>query len=224
MNDNGKLNGIYSWPAIFIALCIFWPVGVYLIIKRVSLDKQTAMGAGKIIGGIGTASYAIAILGFIVCAGSGFESSDVTAMMFFGIAGYVLKRLSKKIKKDAEEVRKYLAIIVNGKQTNLDVIASSIGKNYEITKSDVQELINKGYLKNAYIDESSRMVVMANNTVNINTNTNANALNMGSVVSNTSGLGTQNLAPRVVTCKCCGANNMLSGTMGECEYCGSPIK
>ena len=45
MNEKGKISGLYSWPVIILALCIFWPVGIFLIIKRVSVDKKTAMGA-----------------------------------------------------------------------------------------------------------------------------------------------------------------------------------
>ena len=29
---------------------------------------------------------------------------------------------------------------------------------------------------------------------------------------------------RVVACPCCGANNTVSGNLGECDYCGSPLK
>ena len=47
MNENGKVGCLYSWPMIIIALCVFWPVGIFLIVKRVSVDKKAAMGAGK---------------------------------------------------------------------------------------------------------------------------------------------------------------------------------
>lgn len=40
MNEQGKISFIYSWPAIILALWLFWPVGIFLIIKRVSIDKK----------------------------------------------------------------------------------------------------------------------------------------------------------------------------------------
>ncbi len=46
MNENGKVGFWYSWPVIILVLCLFWPVGVFLIIKRVSKDRKTAMSAG----------------------------------------------------------------------------------------------------------------------------------------------------------------------------------
>ncbi len=210
MNEKGKISGLYSWPVIILALCFFWPVGVFLIIKRVSVDKKTAMGAGKLIGGIGIASYCVAGLGFLVCISDGFGSDDIGAILFFGIAGFVLQKVSKKIKREAEDVKKYLSVIINGNERQIDVIASSIGKSYDVAKNDIQKLINKGYLKNAYINEGTREIVLP------------------SIIQEQSGdmanIASGNVETKIVACPCCGANNTISGETGECEYCGSPLK
>lgn len=211
MNENGKLGYLYSWPVIILALCIFWPVGIFLIIKRVSVDKKTAMGAGKLIGGIGIASYCIAGIGFIACLSDGFGSDDIGMILFFGIAGFVLQKVSQKIKREAEDVKKYLSVIVNGNERQIDVIASSMGKSYDVAKNDIQKMISKGYLKNAYINEGTREVVLPNNNIQeqVGTMTNTTA---------------NNVTTKIVACPCCGANNTIMGDMGECEYCGSPLK
>lgn len=211
MNENGKLGCLYSWPVIILALCIFWPVGIFLIIKRVSVDKKTAMGAGKLIGGIGIASYCIAGIGFIACLSDGFGSDDIGMILFFGIAGFALQKVSQKIKREAEDVKKYLSVIVNGNERQIDVIASSMGKSYDVAKNDIQKLISKGYLKNAYINEGTREVVLPSNNIQeqVGTMTNTTA---------------NNVTTKIVACPCCGANNTIMGDMGECEYCGSPLK
>ena len=210
MNEQGKISGLYSWPVIILALCIFWPVGIFLIIKRVSVDKKTAMGAGKLIGGIGIASYCIAGIGLVACLSDGFGSDDIVMILFFGIAGFVLQKVSKKIKRDAEEVKKYLSVIVNGNERQIDVIASSMGKSYDVTKNDIQKLLNKGYLKNAYINEGTREVVIPNSNIG---ETDVTSVNTAT-----------NVTTKIVACSCCGANNTISGDIGECEYCGSPLK
>ena len=213
MNNNGKVSFWYSWPVIILALCFFWPVGVFLIIKRVSTDRKTAMGAGKLIGGIGIASYCIAALGLLVCISDGFTGEDVGMIIFFGAAGFVLRKIAKKIKTEAESVKQYLSIIVNGNVRQLDTIASTTGKSYDVVHKDVKKMIDKGYLKNAYIDEGMREVVLPNNAPAPQTNVNNTA--------------TTNAAPaqsKIVACPCCGANNTIYGEMGECEYCGSPLK
>ena len=211
MNEKGKIGGIYSWPVIILALCIFWPIGIFLIIKRVSVDKKTAMGAGKLIGGIGIASYCIAGIGFLACLGDGFGSDDIGMILFFGIAGFALQKVSQKIKREAEDIKKYLSVIVNGNERQIDVIASSMGKSYDVAKNDIQKLISKGYLKNAYINEGTREVILPNNNIQeqVGTTTNATA---------------NNVTSKIVACPCCGANNTIIGDMGECEYCGSPLK
>lgn len=210
MNEKGKISGLYSWPVIILALCIFWPVGIFLIIKRVSIDKKTAMGAGKLIGGIGIASYCIAGIGLVACLSDGFGSDDIGMILFFGIAGFVLQKVSKKIKRDAEEVKKYLSVIVNGNERQIDVIASSMGRSYDVAKNDIQKLINKGYLKNAYINEGTREVVLPNSNAHVQTETTANATS-------------SSIATKIVACQCCGANNTVFGNSGECEYCGSAL-
>lgn len=210
MNEKGKISGLYSWPVIILALCIFWPVGIFLIIKRVSVDKKTAMGAGKLIGGIGIASYCIAGIGFIACLSDGFGSDDIGMILFFGIAGFALQKVSQKIKREAEDVKKYLSVIVNGNERQIDVIASSMGKSYDVAKNDIQKLINKGYLKNAYINEGTREIVLPN----IIQEQSGEMTNASSV----------NVETKIVACPCCGANNTVVGDMGECEYCGSPLK
>ena len=210
MNEKGKISGLYSWPVIILALCIFWPVGIFLIIKRVSVDKKTAMGAGKLIGGIGIASYCIAGIGFIACLSDGFGSDDIGMILFFGIAGFALQKVSQKIKSEAEDVKKYLSVIVNGNERQIDVIASSMGKSFDVAKNDIQKLINKGYLKNAYINEGTREIVLPN----IIQEPSGDMTNTSSV----------NVETKIVACPCCGANNTVVGDMGECEYCGSPLK
>jgi len=210
VNEKGKISGWYSWPVIILALCVFWPVGIFLIIKRVSVDKKTSMGAGKLIGGIGIASYCIAGIGFIACLSDGFGSDDIGMILFFGIAGFALQKVSQKIKREAEDVKKYLSVIVNGNERQIDVIASSMGKSYDVAKNDIQKLINKGYLKNAYINEGTREIVLPN----IIQEQSGDMTNTSSV----------NVETKIVACPCCGANNTIVGDMGECEYCGSPLK
>lgn len=210
MNEKGKISGLYSWPVIILALFIFWPVGIFLIIKRVSVDKKAAMSVGKLINIIGILSYCVAGIGILACLGDGFGSDDIGIILFFGIAGFALQRVSKKIKREAEEVKKYLSVIVNGNEKQIDVIASSMGKTYDVAKQDIQKLITKGYLKNAYINEGTREVVLPN------------------IIQGQPG-DMANTAPssvetKIVTCPCCGANNTVMGETGECEYCGSPLK
>ena len=210
MNESGKISALYSWPVIILALCIFWPAGIFLVMKRVSVDKKAAMSIGKLIGGIGIASYCIAVIGFLVCLDDGFGSDNIGIILFFGIAGFALRKVSQKIKREADEVKKYLSVIVNGNERQIDVIASSMGKAYDVTKNDIQKLIDKGYLKNAYINEGTRELVLPDTVCE---------QSEGALKAVTG-----NAEVKTVACPCCGANNTVIGETGECEYCGSLLK
>lgn len=216
-NNNDNIGCLYSWPVIIIALACFWPAGIVLIIKRLSLDKQTAMGSGKLIRGLGIGAICIAVLGFFVCISDGFDSSSVMVILFFGVAGYFLLKLSKKTRKEAEDIKQYLSIIVNGNVRQLDVIASSVNKKYDVVRNDIKKMIDKGYLKNAYINEGARELVFATPAVPPQ----AAAPQVASTRTVASPAPAQ---PRIVTCSCCGANNTIVGSIGECEYCGAPLK
>ena len=210
---NNTVKKLYSWPVIILALFIFWPVGLYLIIKRTSIDKKAAMGSVKLIKGLGIASCCMAGLGFLVSVTDGFDSGDVGAIIFFAAAGAALLYLANKNKKDAAAIKQYLNIIINGGEKQLDSIAATVGKPYDIVKKDIQMMIDKGFLKKAYINENTREVVLPSAPHAVASTNNSDS-DMPATASKT----------RIVNCPCCGAGNTVTGELGECEYCGSPLK
>ncbi len=189
-------NSSYSWPLIIILLFVFWPVGLYFLYKKAESDKKTALTAAKVLGVLGTIFIILGIVTLIAVVG-----------VFYLILGIVLKRLAKKLRNSADNVKKYLAIVINGNVRQLDAISSAVGKPYDAVKADLQKMIDDGYFKNAYINEATREIVLAQ------------AAPQGAPAF------TGGAAPttRVVTCPCCGANNTVVGAAGECEYCGSPL-
>lgn len=211
---NKNIEVLYSWPVIILALLFCWPFGLYLIIKKVSVDRKAAIASSAIFMVFAILLYAMAgfwTLGALVCLSEPADAELVVIFfvfaLIFGLGGFALHKYSKKIKKTANEVKTYLAIIVNGNETNIDAIASAIGKNYSDAKVDIQKLIDNGYLKNSYIDEGRREVILPNQVPQNDNITTAIPENS-----------------KIVTCHCCGANNKIHGEIGECEYCGSSLK
>ena len=213
MNNNGKVSFWYSWPVIILALCFFWPVGLYLIIKRVSLDKTAVVkdSSGK---GLKITGVVLIVLGGFGILGSfdPFDFGSLVIFIFFIAGGIVLMNKAKKIQAEGESIKQYLAIVVNGNVCQLDAIASKTGKSYDVVHDDIKNMIDKGFLKNAYIDEGAREIVLPNSAPALQNNTNIASANATPVQS------------KIVACPCCGANNTIYGDMGECEYCGSPLK
>lgn len=118
MNNSEKIGCWYSWPTIIVALILFWPLGLFLLIKRVSIDKKAKLVMGKLIGVLGVVCYCIAALGLVVCIGEGFHSDDVALMLFLVFLGIVLRAVAKKVKKNAN-----IAISPDG--TPIESIATS---------------------------------------------------------------------------------------------------
>ena len=212
--SNNKIGGIYSWPVIILALIFLWPVGLFLIIKRTTLDKTAVMkdSSGK---GLKITAIVLLVLGGFGIIGSfdPFDFGSLVIFLFFIAGGVILLNKAKKIKAEGESIKKYLAIIVNGGERQLDAVASATGKQYDVVKNDVQKMIDKGFLKNAYINENTREVVLAS-AASSNVN----------VAQPTGGAAPAAVQTRVIACPCCGANNTISGDIGECEYCGTPLK
>lgn len=212
--SNNKIGGIYSWPVIILALIFFWPLGLFLIIKRTTLDNTAVMKDSSCKGLKITAIVLLVLGGFgIIGSFDPFDFGSLVIFLFFIAGGVILLNKAKKIKAEGESIKKYLAIIVNGGERQLDAVASATGKQYDVVKNDVQKMIDKGFLKNACINENTREVVLAS-AASSNVN----------VAQPTGGAAPAAVQTRVIACPCCGANNTVSGDIGECEYCGTPLK
>lgn len=214
LKKNPKLSSAYSWPVIIIVLIIFWPVGIYLMYKRFSLDKSATLKNSKTVAII---SYILMALGVIYLImgltgqlnttdGSSPVGSTILLTLLFGGGGIYLFFVSKRMKRNGEKYKHYINLIVNQQQTSIDNIAAAVGVSYDDAKKDLQKMIDCGYFSGAYIHEGNREFVMEQKQPKAE-------VNSGSAQT------------KVVVCKSCGANNtVIIGKTCECEYCGSPIQ
>lgn len=211
MEQKNENNIWSSWPVIIFALFMFWPLGIYLLLKRGNEDIKVSRGVGNILRIIGIGICIFGGIGFLGCLMDENSNDGIVGCISIIIFGYALVVVGNKIIKEAKKVEKYLSVIINGHVRSIDKVASMVGRPYEVVKNDIQKMIDKGHLKKAFINESEREIVFPNFQPEVHIEKNATA----DVKSN---------APRVVTCSCCGANNTIRGKYGECEYCGSPLQ
>lgn len=201
----------------YFLLIIFWPVGLFLLIRKLATDKSALM-SGK------TGSLTVVALFLTIFGGLGFlgmlldTSGDtegvlggaiiVIAMM---VGGILLLRKASKTKKTAIRYKKYIDIVVNQDVRSLDNISSAVGLPYDVVAKDLQDMINIGYLKDAYINQGNREITLKQHESVIYTQV--------SVVGQVAAVQT-----KAVRCTGCGANNVVTvGKVSECEYCGTPI-
>lgn len=212
-NTNSKIGP--SWGVVIIVIILFWPIGFYLLFKKLLGDKSAVMHNSKVIGVIG---YIMAFLGFVyVIMGITGESIEGTAEtrttaivfgVFFVIGGIVLIRKGRKMRVVAEKYKQYIPIVINGNVTAVENIAAAVPVSYDEAVMDLQKMIDIGVFKSAYIDNSTHEIVLPK--VNI-CNPEQNLHESGE--------------EQIVLCSCCGAQNrVIPGRVSECEYCGSPLK
>jgi hypothetical protein len=140
----------------------------------------------------------------------GLTGNDLANAMVLIIIGAALIFMGIYTRKSAKRFLNYLDLVVDQGYSSIDSIAASMSSTYDLTKRDLQKLMGDGYLSGSYIDDSTREIMFPrSNSIQYDTAINDIIVNNG---------------PQAVTCKGCGANNkIIAGTVGECEFCGSPI-
>jgi len=195
-----------SWGWIIFWLILFWPIGLFLLVKKIAVDKTATINSGK---GITIASYILIGFGVIYIIMAFNDPEMLLAAFLFGGGGILLNWFARKLKRTGERYKKYITMVVNQNQTSIDNIASVVGISYDVVIKDLQKMIDSGYFVGAYIDISQREIVLAKSSDEQITPSSASL----SVPQQ----------ERVVICKSCGANNRVLSQVGECDYCGSPL-
>jgi hypothetical protein len=201
-----------SWGWIIFWLLVFWPVGLYLVINKMSVDKSAMMGGKtKTLSIIG---WVLVIFGVLALFGALMEPSDLDSTGMFLVVGFIaggalLLLKTSKIKKTAVKYKKYIDLIINLDNRSIDNIASATGLSYDVILIDLQRMIDDGYLKDAFLHQSNREIVFKKHEHVAETQTSKYEQEM-----------TQS-----VRCPGCGANSVVKvGRVTECEYCGTPIQ
>jgi len=125
--------------------------------------------------------------------------------IFIIVSGTKKKRLIKTFKD-------YSSRFAADATKSIDLLAASTGVTVAIATQNITDMINNGFFLNAYIDTGRNCLVFANfqHPAQINEAYNQAPVNSASYIT--------------VQCNGCGATNkILSGTVGECEFCGSQI-
>ncbi|MCL2820603.1 MAG: hypothetical protein FWD38_07205 [Oscillospiraceae bacterium] len=119
----------------------------------------------------------------------------------FAVIGFSLIYIGIKFKRTFSRRMNVLNIVPNSGKVSISYIASAAGVSDNIIIEDLQTLIKKELLEGVYVN-------IATNEVIINSKSRTN---------------NEQLDARRVKCVGCGAINSVTGKVGECVYCGSPL-
>lgn len=132
--------------------------------------------------------------------------------------------LAIKKQKLIQEFKKYVAAISSDPRGYIPDIARALGASERTVRNNLELMIRKNFFSNAYIDRNTDCIVLANKrTVVQNTSSDLSDLTDEETASDDSNVSTVEMV--TVKCKGCGGiNTVAKGQIGECDYCGSPLK
>lgn len=123
------------------------------------------------------------------------------------------------MKKMRLEFKKYVAHLSIDPTASLENIAISTGTSVDVVKKNLQFMINKNFFYNAYIDANNNRLVLPSMKNNMNQTEQKTSVNNV----------TPDVQERIVysTCycpKCGGINQIIQGSVAECDFCGSNLQ
>ncbi len=138
------------------------------------------------------------------------KAGVVFTMFILAALGVLLIIFSRKRKNLINDFKIYVQRLSVDPTGSIGNLAEGLGISQDVVKNNINMMIKKRYFSNAYIDTKNNRVVfpMVSEQQQINA-VQASQSNIENITA---------------TCKSCGGiNKLVKGTVGECDYCGSPL-
>lgn len=178
--------------------------------------SKSAIRVAVILGKFSTIYGWLLALSFLVSLfAAPYIKDGVVGFVIFCLAiialGVLLIIHGKKVKDRIRRFRNYISIIANQNETSIDQIANMVQLPVNFVLTDMDFMIRKRYFVNAYIDQNTNSIAFQGRAASAA----RNEIHEDPVPDS---------EMQVVICKSCGAQNQIAkGSVGECEYCGSPL-
>ena len=188
----------------------------------VSNNVEAAINKVKVKGTI------LRVIGWILAVCNGFialvgctagikEAIDVALILFFSAMVAIGVWLIIKGNKTIKLIRTYSdysARLAADPEKSIDLLASVMGITVATATKNINDMIAAGFFPNCYLDGQQNKLVFP-------TTPQPQASPVSTPISNATA---QAVKYTTVQCKSCGATNkIISGTVSECEFCGSQI-
>ncbi len=213
----------YSWGLILFMFFLFFPVGIWMLIRKINGERLSYSKIGKSLKIVGWILLSFAFLYLVMGItgelemedGSSTVGSVITSLLIFGGGGYLCLKKSTNYLERGAKYSKYLSIVNTSNDLKIDRIAASFPTTFEEAVKDLQTMIDDGYFINSYIDLTRRELVMPKNTTSAHEDSKQMYYEQAEATEQR----------RINNCPNCGAPNTNTlGLVVECEYCGSMLK
>lgn len=199
-----------SWGWIVFWCIAFWPVGIYLLVRRMNSDRTATL---KNSGTVRTTSLVLMILGvfsvFSAFSSYGTIGTFFYGMLLFALPGILLYIKSQSMKEEGRKFQMYIAIVINQGEKSMEKISRAVGVTIQETREDLEKMIDRGYFPNTYIDAATSEIILPDRKER----------DMAAYEEE------KQKNYRVITCQGCGAKEKIAeGQTKKCEYCGSLLQ
>lgn len=219
------------WGIVFFLLLFFWPVGIWLMVRKVRNEKLAYARNGRVVMNFGWVLVFLSVFCLFVGLSDGTtlpsgksEIPGIIAMLIFmGGGGVALVIKGKQLMRRGWKYDRYAALIFSGNNTSIDRLATEFPAPVGETAKTLRAMLDAGlFPPNTYLDFNARRIVIPGmypppqvvHTVTRQAQASAPA----------PAPAREPPKPRAVKCPNCGATGtVLPGTVSECEYCGSPL-
>jgi len=204
------------WGVVIVILIWLFPVGIWLVWRKMSIETLNMQKNGKTLRVIGFIFAGISLMYLVLGLTGELKAEDngsivggiIIILTLLGGGGLAAIIGGNKYIKNGKKYDKYAAIINAGGENDIDSIAAIYPTSYDEAVDDLQKMIDYGYFSNAYIDQSRRKLILSYSY-------NDNEENI---------VYEEKQKPEVIKCPNCGAvNSITSGKGNKCEYCGSEL-
>lgn len=193
---------VKSWGLIFILMYFLFPVGIWMMVKKVTSERSRYLQNGKVLKYFAYVLLVMVPLSVIMeingelqqINGAGVVGTAVILALIFGISGMFTLKKGNYYMNRGKKYIDCISALTPQRSVSLDQVAAELKLPYHEVVSDFQEMIAMGVAGNVMLDMNVRQLV-------------------SQVISK---------PLREVECPYCGAKAKLPvGTSGKCEYCDS---
>lgn len=204
------------WGVVIVILIWIFPVGIWLVWRKMSIETLNMQKNGKtlrvigfIFAGISLMYLALGLTGELKAEDNGsIVGGIIIILTLLGGGGLAAIISGNKYIKNGKKYDKYAAIINESGENDIDSIAAIYQASYDEAVDDLQKMIDYGYFPNAYIDQSNRKLILS-----YSHNDNEEKI-----------VREEQKEPEMVKCPNCGAMNSIALSRdNKCEYCGSEL-
>lgn len=192
-----------NWPLILVLCCTLFPLGIWLMVKKILAEPYRLTANGKVVRTFGF--VLIGMVAFLFLApltgavseeAAAIESETYVGAGVMLAGGVVAVWQGARLTQRGRRFTRYEAMIRTEGERSLARLAAG-HTTEEIAAVDLQIMIDRGLLPGGYVDRKARRLVLPEAPA----------------------------APkRAVTCPHCGGvTHVAEGIAATCDYCGSPL-